>query len=259
MNSTTDDSAPVGRSANQVGGRLWFGDVRRALFTNLLAYGGRVWLLTVTAPGADVLPWDGRQVEQHAAHEWNRTAARRWRELHRRALQETGRAGHSVTRLARVWQLQSRGVLHLHLVVGVDSVEELAAARYYVHELRARAREYGFGFIDARDRDGKTGRSTLMEPERAAGYLSRYLGESAQLVQALQLAHRPHRLIWIAPALTSSTSCTMRRLRRARYLYVIRTGRSVIARAGRLPAWFGDQVELARVSGLLTVAAPAGP
>lgn len=250
----SESKSPARVSGCRVGSPLWFGDVKRSLFANLISYGGKVWLLTVTAPGADLLPWDPdtSQVEQHAAHEWNRSAAKRWRELHRWARQATERAGFEVSFLARVWQLQRRGVLHLHLVVGVESPAEHAAARYYVAKLRERSAEFGFGFIDARDRDGKTGRSTLLEPYKAANYLSRYLGESGQLVSALRLTERPSRLIWISRELTSKSTVTMRRLRRVRFLYVIRTsGRGVLRYAGELPAWFRDPLELARISALL--------
>ena len=239
---------------NRVGSRLWLGDVRRLLFANLDVYGGRVWLVTVTAPGADLLPWDGRTIETAAANEWNRTAAARWRELHRRAYQATRREfGPDVLQtLARVWQLQKRGALHVHLVLGFDSALEVAAARFYVACLRERNREFGFGYVDARDRDGRTGRSTVMEPRRAAGYLSRYLGESAQLLGAIALVFRPRQMIWVANRLKRASGVTMRRLRRARYLWWIRRGESrVFMLAGRLPVWFRDPIELAAVQSLL--------
>lgn len=250
-----DRSAFAPRASTGVGSRLWLGDVKRLLLTNLLTYGGRVWMITVTAPGADVLPWDGRNVEPAAAELWNMTAARRWRELHRRAYQATKRefGPDALRTLARVWQLQSRGVLHTHLVVGFDSPLEVAAARFYVACLRERTREFGFGNIDARDRVGRKGRRpTVMEPHRAAGYLSRYLSESSQLVQAIRLAARPRQLIWVSPALKAASGVTMRRLRRARFLWWIRQRRStVISFAGSLPVWFRDPVELALVQSLL--------
>jgi hypothetical protein len=230
------------RSENRVGSRLWLGDIRRLLFANLLDYGGRVWMVTVTAPGAEVLRCDGENVEASAAMEWNRTAAARWRELHRRAYQATRREyGPDVLQtLARVWQLQRRGVLHIHLVLGFESPREVAAARFYVACLRERHREFGFGCIDARDRNGRSGRATVMEPHRAAGYLSRYLGESAQLVRALALACRPRQMVWVALRLKRVSGVTMRRLRRARYLSWIRRRESgVFALAGQHPRCSG--------------------
>jgi hypothetical protein len=91
-----------------------------------------------------------------------------------------------------------------------------------------------------------------MEPHRAAGYLSRYLGESAQLLGAIALAFRPRQMIWVANRLKRATGVTMRRLRRARYLWWIRRGESRVFRlAGRLPAWFRDPIEFAAVQSLL--------
>jgi hypothetical protein len=179
--------------------------------------------------------------------------------MHRRAQQNVRRRlGDGDTVLAYAWQLQARGVLHLHLVLGFDSPREQAVAWAYVRELRRLAPEHGFGFIDARDRDGKRGRSMVMEPHRAAGYVSRYLGESAQLVQAIALAYRPQRLVYVARRLTTVTGCTRRRLRRARYLWWLRQSAvSVVRYAGELPAWFTDAREYALVNSLL--AAPAAP
>jgi hypothetical protein len=221
-------------------------------------------MITVTAPGVEVLPWshDGRRVvERSAAQDWNNTAPRRWSELHRRAQQAVKRAGWSLNLLAYGWELQGRGVLHLHLVVGFGTEYERRSAWEYVRALRARTRSHGFGNIDARDRDGKAGKATVFEKHRAAGYLSKYLGKSAQLLEAIGLGRRerPARLFWISPRLTRVTGCIRRRLRRARFLWHIRAGTSIFARAGRLPAWFHDAGELAAVQGLLRGVVPAGP
>jgi hypothetical protein len=237
--------------------------------TNLLSYGGAVWMVTVTAPGKDVLPedpeatyWNAKQrkwspkVVPHAAHEWNASAQERWSELHRWAYQATCREfGVGVKSLARVWQMQGRGVLHNHLCLGVGSPREHAIARYYVAKLRERTAEFGFGYIDARDRGPK---STVMARERAAGYLSSYTAYSSQLVEAVAVKDRPRRLVWVSPDLTADTFCTMRRLRRVRYLHVIRSGNRLFANAGRLPHWFRDQVELPKVQALYTPPASLG-
>lgn len=215
--------------------------------TNLLGYGGTVWLVTVTGPGHDVLPAG----DTAARDEWNRTAPARWSELHRRAQQASRRAGWAVNLLGYAWQLQKRGVLHVHLVLGANTHYEHAAARRYVDELRARTREHGFGFVDAVDRDGKSGKSRMMEPHRAAGYLSRYLSDSSQFMEALSMRNRPSRLVWITPRLTRATLCTRRRLRRVRYLWHIRNGTSTaLAIAGQLPRWFADPFEYQAVSAL---------
>lgn len=237
---------------------------------NLEHYGGRVWMITVTAPGADVLPWDesGEYVQWDKGQAWNRTAQRRWTELHRWAMQAVKRElGTAPRSLVRVWQMQKRGVLHLHLVFGAETEDELRLARYYVGKLRERTREFGFGYVDAIDRpwrkDGKRG--GLMEAGTAAGYLSRYLGESSQLVQAVELEQGPRRLVWVSNRLTAETGCTMQGLRRARYMHVLwnypRAAIFQLQAVGRLPAWFRDRAELATVMRLarLTDVVPAGP
>jgi hypothetical protein len=133
--------------------RVWAGDQRRKLFANLEAYGGEVLMSAVTAPGANVLPWDesvcaalghhthsgmlGCRVVRGAADEFNRSAPDRWRRLHRRAYQETVRkqGPKSVRLLARVWEVQTRGVLHSHPVLGYGSRRKKAGARAYLNRL----------------------------------------------------------------------------------------------------------------------------
>ena len=48
------------------------------------------------------------------------------------------------------WELQRRGVWHLHVVVGMETAVERAWAIGYVHALRELAPRYGFGFVDAK-------------------------------------------------------------------------------------------------------------
>lgn len=256
------DSAAGGRSANQVGGGLWFGDVKRSLQANLRSYDANVWLVTVTAPGAEILPCsdetcghkgdhpqrsqNGCVVDPDAAREWNRTASKRLAEMHRRAIQIVRRQlGHGSPVLAGVWQLQERGVLHVHLVLAHGNDADIAASRLYVATLREISRQWQFGYIDARDRDGKTGKSGVMEPHRAAGYLSKYLSKSSQLRRAISLKHRPRRLIWVSRRLTLNTGVTMVRLRRTRHLWSHRAGLCPP------PIWAMDIVELVKVSRLL--------
>jgi hypothetical protein len=86
--------------------------------------------------------------------------------------------------------------------------------------------------------------------------MDRYRGESSQLVQAIALGDRPQRLVWVSPRLSMLTGCTRRRLRRAKFLWSLRTlGRPALRWAGELPVWFRDPVEYAAVSALIR----AGP
>jgi len=125
---------------------VWAGDQRQKLFRNLEILPGDILLSAVTAPGADCLPWDERvcaglgkhkhsgklgcRVKEAAAARWNREAPGRWRRLHRRAYQDTvkrfGRG--SVFLVARVWEVQARGVLHVW-----ESVQSPSMPRSIIH------------------------------------------------------------------------------------------------------------------------------
>lgn len=226
----------------RVGGDLWLGDIRRYLGENLSRLRS-VWLLTVTAPGSDVL------IDQEHVVEWNRTAGARYSEMHRQAVQAVQRRGHRVFVAARVWQVQKRGALHVHPVVAYGDRDKVGAW-LYAQELKRLAPSFGFGFVDARNAGHG---STVMEGRKAGWYLSKYLGESAQLVGALGKVARP---VWVARWLTDLTGCTMRRLRRVRFLWWIRRGESsVVALAGSLPRWLGDRYEYGLVNELVR----AGP
>lgn len=222
----------------------------RSLRTNIPAAGRVVGLVTVTAPGAQVLPWSIDQegvVEKRFADRWNASAQKRWSEMHRRALQRVKRRTSLNSRvISSVWQLQARGVLHLHLVVRFDTPTDRRWVRAYVEELRQLSEPYYFGFIDFRDRSGKTGKPSVMIAAKAAGYLSRYLSESSQFIQATKLRDRPRRLVWVSPSITSQTFCTMRRLRRVRHLWAAQR------RLCAAPKWaLEDLQELMRVTNLL--------
>jgi hypothetical protein len=154
--------------------------------------------------------------------------------------------------------MQARGVLHLHIVVMFDSEADKVWVKKYVAELRRLSAAYYFGFIDFRDRSGKTGKPSVMVAQKAAGYLSRYLTESAQFMELFKTEYRPRRLVYISPRITSKTFVTMRRLRRVRHLWAARLQLCAPAR------WMlEDLQELMRVTNLLRVeslsAAPAAP
>lgn len=72
------------------------------------------------------------------------------------------------------WELQGRGVWHLHVVVGMETAIERAWAFEYVRALREFRPRYGFGFVDAKPLQ-------KAEPtKRVAGYLSKYLAKRRQ-------------------------------------------------------------------------------
>lgn len=162
---------------------IWAGDQRRKLFDNLGAYeGGEVVVLAATGPGADALPWDqkhcrslgkhkhsgprGCRVDRLAARLWNETASQRWRDLHRQVYIAVCRQGVRPRLLARVFELQRRGVLHVHPVLGFKTPAERHAAHLYAEHLSRLAPRYGFGHTERKLQS--------RSPKRIAAYLSSY-------------------------------------------------------------------------------------
>lgn len=185
-------------------------------------------MVTVTAPGADRLPWGcsvdhgpcsgwkGCQVEQAAADRWNESAPARWALLWQRVRNVL--RGEGLVILAKVWEPQSRGVGHLHLVVPVE------VHRAVVRVLKESAADYGFGFVD----DGRGVRAG--SPAIAAGaYVASYIGDGGKIegvCEAIREGVIPSRSFYVAPAI--SGGITMRHLRlRRRAWAVLHLGASV--------------------------------
>lgn len=218
----------------------WAGDVRVKLFASLKAYadwycqvGGRVRMITVTAPGVDGgLPWDeahcwhlgehrhsgeiGCRVLPAAAGLWNENAPAWWTELHRQARQAAKRScASSPELLVKIWEPQKRGVLHLHLVVGYTTPAERAAADRYVAELVRLAERHGFGFVDRK--------LEVKDPSAAAAYLSSYFvtgkGRKVALRESVQSEILPRSIFYVARWLSARSGITMRTLRLRRYAY----------------------------------------
>lgn len=219
---------------------IWAGDVRVKLFAALKAYGhwyeqvgGQVRMVTVTAPGVDGgLSWDDNFCAHLGPHKhsgllgcrtrpapaglFNDRAPAWWTELHRQARQAAGRDGSAPPELlARIWEKQKRGVLHLHLVVGYTIPSERAAADRYVHELAERAPRHGFGFVDRK--------LEVKEPSQAAAYLSAYFvaGKRGKLslTESVQDDSMPRSIIYVASWLSRRSGITMRSLRLKRYAW----------------------------------------
>lgn len=220
---------------------MWAGDQRRKLFDNLAAFADMVRvkdalvvMFTVTAPGTDVLPWDRRhcqsrgphrcsgdlgcRVDPSAAKEWNRTAPRRWRDLHRRAYIATARvygADRALWMLCRVWEKQARGVLHVHPVLACATMRQKAAADFYRARLEEWSGEYGFGFVSRKFRP---------QPARgAAAYLSGYFchgkKDKMTLRESVTTPDMPRSIVHVSTALTQATGVTMRELRFRRFVW----------------------------------------
>jgi hypothetical protein len=202
-------------------------------------------MCTLTAPGEAVgLVWDrencthgadvkcgrehGCRVLPAAAALWNEKSRGYWGELNRvcklRADRAVKRLGHEYKGglLMYEWELQKRGVWHLHFVLGMETAVEQAWAFEYVKAMRELAPSKLFGFVDAKP---------LRSPqaaEKAAGYLSKYLAKwnedgSFEVTETVKVAGRSL-LNYVSRRLTAKSGVTMRVLRQVRIAWAWREG-----------------------------------
>lgn len=170
---------------------IYLRDQAERLRINLPAWEGKTCMVTLTAPGRDVLPWDRRRCRTEAAHRcsgalgcrvepsaaatWNSDVTRRLSGLIDRAQQQVryhhGKCGKVVV-LGYVLEAQQRGVLHPHLVLGYQTAADRAALETFRSSLKKSRGAFGFG----------TGRGSFDagQPDRfnaadAARYVSKYL------------------------------------------------------------------------------------
>lgn len=219
---------------------LWAGDVRVKLFAALRSYAelvavsdAKVALLTVTGPGEDHgLVWDesvcshrgphrhsgpaGCRVASEPADAFNAAAPAWWSELHRQAGQAAKReTGRSPVLLGRVWELQRRGVLHVHVLTGYSTLAEKAASDAYQAALGRLSARHGFGYVDRKRQ--------VREPQAAAAYLSSYFvaGKKGKLDlrESVASGKMPHSIVYVRPELSQHSGVTMRALRLKRYLW----------------------------------------
>jgi len=159
---------------------------------------------------------------------WNSSAAARWRRLHRAASQRTLRlTGRRPRLLAWTWEYQRRGALHKHVVLGVDTAVELAAAHVYVAELSRLARGERFGFVDRGRRVGGRRVLEIIPAQRAARYVAKYLspldaGGKPTLSETVTRPDVPPLVAYVARSLTGETGMTMRYLRWRRKAYMLK-------------------------------------
>lgn len=203
-------------------------------------------MLTLTAPGVDAgLVWDrarcshsadvacsgprGCRVDPVVGALWNDASRKYWRELNRvckqhadRELRRLGAESFKGHILAYQWELQARGLWHLHFVVGVETPHEAAWANLYVQAMRRLAPTYLFGYVDAKP---------LKRPRPAefcAGYIAKYLTKRKEdgafgAAETVLTAGRTL-LTYVSLRLTRETGVTMRALREARLLWAYREG-----------------------------------
>jgi hypothetical protein len=240
---------------------LWAYDWRVVLLENLIAYGGKAVMYTLTPPGADVLPFDrarcshppqvpcsgtrGCVVEERARMIWNATFQKRLSRLYETVQEAVRRAvGIRANALAVGKEAQKRGPLHAHYVLGVETALELRAAKAFRQHLERLSRKprYSFGHVN--------GKFVKPKPAReAAAYLSSYFlggrGHKAKLTEAVLNGELPHLPLHVSRRLTAVTKTTMRNKRRQRHLYVCRD------RGLPDPTWAADRELLIDVTCLM--------
>jgi hypothetical protein len=125
--------------------------------------------------------------------------------------------GRSVWLVARVWEMQTRGVLHVHPVLAYGTAGEMVGARCYIARLAELAGHYGFGFVERK-----------IEPQpaaNAAAYLSSYFVKGrrgkATLWESARSAAIPCSTVYVSVRLTQQTGCTMHLLRFRPYVWVV--------------------------------------
>lgn len=208
------------------------------MLENLIAYGGKAVMYTLTPPGADVLPWDrsrcshpadikcdGRRgcvVEESARRVWNRSCQRRLSRLYETVQEAVRReVGVRANVLAIGKEAQKRGPVHVHYVLGVETALELRAGRAFRRHLERLSRRprYSFGHVNGKFKKPKPARE-------AAAYLSSYFlggrGHKAQLREAVLNPELPRLPLHVSRRLTAVTRTTMRNKRRQRHLHICR-------------------------------------
>lgn len=205
-------------------GPLWAGDWGSVFFRNLEAHATPLALLSVTPPGvAEGLVWDesicwhlgphthsgrrGCRVVAEVADRWNQQAEASWSRLHQAAMARVRRRfGSGSVLVAKAWEPQARGPLHLHAALVYSPGREMAMTDAYVAAVRELVPRHGFGFVD------------LSKPKAnahalsAAAYLSKYIGKS--ISETAAQARRP---AYVSRRLTMQTGVTMRAMRWKRF------------------------------------------
>jgi hypothetical protein len=201
---------------------------------NLKAHGTEAVLFSITAPGADHLPWDlnacrvagehrhsgelGCQVESGQALLWNESAQHRFstaqREAKRRADIALRRLGSKrrISKCLSWWELQKRGVLHAHVALPMGDAEERYWSRAYVTAWEQLAGRFWFGYVDRWQKI----ESKAQPSERVGRYVAGYtLGGKGKvsLARAVRDPRMPPRTFHINRRLTAVSKATMRNAR----------------------------------------------
>jgi len=225
-------------------GRSWSWVLRE----NLSLVGCKTRMVTITAPGVDVLPWDEDHCRWQGAHTHSGPAGCRidlgaaaaWRvdleqRFHRLTMAARKRARvHEPVIAALAWEVQERGAPHCHIVTTVTRAGEA-----FVTALMEMAPAYGFGTI--RD-DGYASKGAYAH----AAYLGKYMTKHDATVEeqrrraVYEAALLPKRPVWVSPILTQRSGATMQVARLMRSLWAFAEGyreRPPTYRSGIEAAW----------------------
>jgi hypothetical protein len=188
-------------------------------------------LVTLTAPGVDVLPWDedhcawmgphkhsgplGCRIEVEAANAWAVDLEQRFHRLCM-AARKRGRVREPVV-CARAWEAQNRGAPHCHMVTIVN-----APGERFVEALLELAPRYGFGTIHDKGYAARGGYAH-------AAYLSKYVTkdghhENSRRESLFEASLLPRRTVWVSPVLTRRSGATMTVSRLVRSVWAFAEG-----------------------------------
>lgn len=238
----------------------WAYDWRIVMLENLIAYGGKAVMYTLTPPGKNVLPWDlslcahlpgvkcdgrlGCVVEAGARRAWNETCPRRPSRLYETVQAAVVRdVGVRANVLAIGKEAQRRGPVHVHYILGMETRSERAAGESFVRHMErlSQKRRYLFGHLNGKFKKPKPARE-------AAAYLSSYFAggrrHKMELREAVLNPELPRLPLYVSRRLTAVTKTTMRNKRRQRQLHMCR----LIGRPD--PPWAQDEQELGNVVAL---------
>jgi hypothetical protein len=213
---------------------LWAGDAEQKLYRNLELVGSAL-MVTLTAPGIDGgLPWDleacchlgvhkhsgklGCRVLPAAAELFNERCRSWWSDLWDAVAVGVNREhGRRPFMVAYVWEMQQRGVWHLHLALSTEGVGNRLAAESAASAIVERAPRYGFGTQTHVDRNraewGSGGVASYL-----AGYLIGGKGEKRPLRETVLTLAPAKTVVYVSNKLSVQTGITMRALRHKRWL-----------------------------------------
>ncbi|CAA9285771.1 MAG: hypothetical protein AVDCRST_MAG93-3516 [uncultured Chloroflexia bacterium] len=178
-----------------------------------------ILVVTLTAPGVDRLPFAPERCRQRGAHKcggrkgcrvardhadhWNATLSSRFRKANDQARKRTSRLFRQQTPLlCRVFELQERGVFHVHLALAFASPRQRAEARAYVGALRETSLGQDFGL------------SLNVSPPRTGQEVADYLSKGLNKTVAHPLV--PSQPVFVSTVLSQATGCTIRSILRRR-------------------------------------------